>query len=179
MRESRKRARRKDPVCQACSTSMRLSTADHDYTIVRGWAIKLADASVAHCPACDTRTVSVANAKALARTIATALLRKPELLCGDEITFLRNCLDRQGRQFAKELGIQPETLSRYEQGTCRINPSVDRLIRAMVALWFLPRRVGAFTAESAAVIAAPGRRTQPLRLRLRQDSQGAWRPDMT
>jgi putative zinc finger/helix-turn-helix YgiT family protein len=154
---------------------MRLSTADHNYTVVRGWAVKLADASVAYCPACEARTVSVARPKALARTIAAALLQKRELLCGDEITFLRNCLARQGRQLAKELGIQPETLSRYEQGTCRINPSVDRLIRAMVALWYLPQGVGAFTAEMAAVIAPRG--SQPLSLRLRQDSRGAWRPE--
>jgi transcriptional regulator with XRE-family HTH domain len=112
---------------------------------------------------------------ALERTIATELLKKPALLCGAEVTFFRNCLAMKGRQLAKELGIQHETLSRYENDFCRMNPTVDRLLRAMVALWYLDRGAETFTAETAANISPPTGDPKPLKLTVYFDPQGVWR----
>jgi putative zinc finger/helix-turn-helix YgiT family protein len=162
-------------VCLECGTSMRESTEAHKFTVTRKWAITIADAKVFSCPKCGEREVAIHKADALERTIATELLKKPTLLCGDEVTFLRNCLAMKGRQLAKELGIKHETLSRYETSFCPMNPTVDRLIRAMVALWYLEHGGETFTAETAASIASPTGEAKPLKLTVYFDPQGIWR----
>jgi putative zinc finger/helix-turn-helix YgiT family protein len=166
---------RKPDLCLACGTAMRESTEAHKFTVTRKWAITIADARVFSCPKCGEREVAVHKAEALERTIATELVKKPALLCGDEVTFLRTCLAMKGRQLAKELGIEHETLSRYETGTYRLNPTVDRLIRAMVALWYLDQGAETFTAETAAGIASSSGEPKPLKMTVYFDPRGVWR----
>jgi transcriptional regulator with XRE-family HTH domain len=81
----------------------------------------------------------------------------------------------KGRQLAKELGIQHETLSRYETGFYKMNPTVDRLIRAMVALRYLDRGSETFTAETAANIATSEGEAKSLKMTVYVDPQGIWR----
>lgn len=56
-----------------------------------------------------------------------------------------------------------------------MNPTVDRLIRAMVALWYLDRGAETFTAETAANISPPTGDPKPLKLTVYFDPQGVWR----
>jgi putative zinc finger/helix-turn-helix YgiT family protein len=163
-----------DP-CLECGTPMRESTEAHKFTVSRKWAITIADAKVFSCLKCGEREVAIHKPEALERTIATELVKKSAPLCGDELTFLRRCLDMKGRQLAKELGITHETLSRCENGAYRMNPSADRLIRAIVALWYLNRGAEVFTAETAANIADPDDEPKPLKLTVYFDPQGVWR----
>ena len=172
---SKKSGNRGTDLCLECGSPMRESTEAHKFTVTRKWAITIADAKVYACPKCGEREVSIHRPEALERTIATELIKKPALLSGDEVTFLRNCLAMKGRQLAKELGIQHETLSRYETGFYKMNPTVDRLIRAMVALWYLDRGSETFTAETAANIAMPDGEAKPLKMTVYFDPQGVWR----
>jgi putative zinc finger/helix-turn-helix YgiT family protein len=176
MKSGQKKNRGTGPnLCLECGTPTRESTEAHKFTVTRKWAITIADAKVFACPKCGEREVSINKPDALERTIAAELLKKPDLLCGDEVTFLRNCLAVKGRQLAKELGIQHETLSRYENDFCKMNPTVDRLIRAMVALWYLDDGAETFTAETAASISPPSGDPKPLKLTVYFDPQGVWR----
>ena len=175
MKSGRRKNSDERNLCLECGTPMRESTEAHKFTVTRKWAITIADAKVYACPKCGEREVAINKPDALERTIATELLKKTALLCGDEVTFLRNCLAVKGRQLAKELGIQHETLSRYENDFCKMNPTVDRLIRAMVALWYLDRGAETFTAEAAASISAPTGEPKPLKLTVYIDAQGIWR----
>jgi putative zinc finger/helix-turn-helix YgiT family protein len=176
MKPGRKKNRGEGPnLCLECGAPMRESTEAHKFTVTRKWAVTIADAKVFACPKCGEREVAINRPDALERTIAAELLKKPALLCGDEVTFLRNCLAMKGRQLAKELGIQHETLSRYENDFYKMNPTVDRLIRAMVALWYLDRGAETFTAETAANIAPPSGEPKPLKLTVYFDPQGVWR----
>ena len=176
MKSGRKKKRDQGAsLCLECGTPMRESTEAHKFTVTRKWAIAIADAKVFACPKCGAREVAIHKPDALERTIATELLKKTALLCGDEVTFLRNCLAMKGRQLAKELGIQHETLSRYENDFYKMNPTVDRLIRAMVALWYLDRGAETFTAETAANISPPSGEAKPLKLTVYFDPQGVWR----
>lgn len=176
MKSGRKQHRGDGPnPCLECGTPMRESIEAHKFTVTRKWAITIADAKVFACPKCGQREVAINKPDALQRTIATELLKKSALLCGDEVTFLRKCLAMQGRQLAQELGIQHETLSRYENDAYKMSPTVDRLIRAMVALWYLDHGAETFTAETAANIAQVSGEPRPLKLTVYFDAQEGWR----
>ena len=56
----------------------------------------------------------------------------PWKLRGDEIRFLRRVLDKSGKDFAKAIGLKPETLSRCEHGRQPLGEQTERLLRLYV-----------------------------------------------
>ena len=67
--------------------------------------------------------------KQLMQLIARDLLEKPGSLTGEEIRFLRKRLGKKQTDFAKDLGLEPETLSRYENDKLAVSEASDKLIR--------------------------------------------------
>jgi len=65
----------------------------------------------------------------LLNLIAQDLIEKPNALTGDEVRFLRKRLGRKAKDFAKEIGIEPETLSRIENGHFPVSQQTDMLVR--------------------------------------------------
>jgi transcriptional regulator with XRE-family HTH domain len=55
-------------------------------------------------------------------------------LSKEEIRFLRKRLGRKANEFAKELGIEPEHLSRLENGKNPVPEPLDKLIRLIYAV---------------------------------------------
>jgi putative zinc finger/helix-turn-helix YgiT family protein len=161
--------------CMECGTPTQELTENHRYTLVRQWAVTIAQARVHTCPKCGLREVAIPKPDVLDRTIASEIVRKADLISGDEVTFLRRCLDVTGRRLAKELHITPETLSRYESGASRVSLTVDCLLRTYVSLWYLERGGETFTAERAASIRDPDGDPQSLRLTVYCDPHGIWR----
>lgn len=161
------------PKCLDCGAPMRASREPHRYTITPTWAITIADAEILRCPKCGTWEAVIPKPDALQRTIAGAVIRKPAPLAGAELAFLRRCLGLNSRQLAQALGIMPETLSRYENEALRVAPTVDRLVRMMVAGQFLHGREH-FGVEALASI-DPGAAAKPLNLVVTIDPQGTWR----
>lgn len=80
--------------------------------------------TLAHIPAIEQ----------LHQLIARDLVRKPEALTGDEIRFLRKRLGKKSVDFAKEIGVEPETMSRIENGHQTAGESTDKLIRLRYAI---------------------------------------------
>jgi transcriptional regulator with XRE-family HTH domain len=71
--------------------------------------------------------------KYLLHLIARDLISKPTALGGEEIRFLRKRLGQKQTEFARNLGIEPETLSRAENDHNALKESTDKLIRLYYA----------------------------------------------
>lgn len=74
-----------------------------------------------------------------------AILRAhlPWKLRGDEIRFMRRVLEMSAKDFAKALGIKPETLSRCENGRQPLGEQTERLMRLYVVERLKDRAPGA------------------------------------
>lgn len=72
--------------------------------------------------------------KKLMQLIARDLIVQESPLTGDEIRFLRKRLGQKQTDFAKAIGIEPETLSRCENDHQKLSESNDKFIRLYYAL---------------------------------------------
>jgi len=153
---------------------MRVSREPHRYSITPSWAITIDDAEVLRCPKCGAWEVVIPKPDALQRTIAAEVIRKPAPLTGAEVVFLRRCLGLNGRELARALGIESETLSRYEHGSLRVQPQADRLLRMMVAAQFLVEGER-FGVEALSSIETDVKQPVPLKLVVTVDPKGTWR----
>jgi putative transcriptional regulator len=83
----------------------------------------------------DGRVVAEIPAiKQLMKLIARDLIERPDSLSGAEIRFIRKRLGKRAVDFAKDLGIDAATLSRYENDHQQPSESHDKLIRLLYAL---------------------------------------------
>ncbi len=71
--------------------------------------------------------------KQLLQLIARDLIWKPTALTGEEIKFLRKRLGKKQFELAREIGLEPETLSRSENGHQQLSESNDKFIRLYYA----------------------------------------------
>jgi transcriptional regulator with XRE-family HTH domain len=83
---------------------------------------------------CGNTVAEIPALKPLMRLIAFDLVTGKKSLSGDEARFLRKRLDKKASEFARELGIEPEHLSRLENGKLPIAEPLDKLIRLVYAL---------------------------------------------
>jgi putative zinc finger/helix-turn-helix YgiT family protein len=167
-RQTRKGQARVRAPCPDCGEALRVTRQPHRYTVHPKWAITIADAEVRHCDKCGYFEVAIPRPDALHRTIAAAVLRKPTLLSGPEFTFLRSELGMTGKALAKALGVVPESISRWENDALPVSPTIDHLLRALIALTLDGER---FPVESLAQIEG---QAGPMKLIVRVDDKGAW-----
>jgi len=66
--------------------------------------------------------------------IARSVVQRSEALSGDEIRFLRKRLFKKAVEFSRDIGIEPETLSRIENDKQQAKESTDKLIRLYYAV---------------------------------------------
>jgi putative zinc finger/helix-turn-helix YgiT family protein len=83
---------------------------------------------------CGNVVAEIPAVKQLMRLIARDLVESNTSLTSKEIRFLRKRLGRRANEFAKELGIEPEHLSRLENGKHPIPEPMDKLIRLIYAV---------------------------------------------
>ena len=81
------------------------------------------------CP-CGTNFASIFQVGKLNNLIAKELLKKPALLDGAEIRFLRKNLRLPAKAFAKKMGVAVTTFSKWENDRQGHRETNDRLIRA-------------------------------------------------
>ena len=94
--------------------------------------VYLQDVPARRCPACGTQTVRIRAIARLHRAIAEALIQKHSRFTGEEICFLRKHIGLSGQDFARRMGVKPETVSRWENDRKEIGSSADRLLRMLV-----------------------------------------------
>jgi len=83
------------------------------------------------CDACGENTIELADLERFELAIAQTLLESGES-SGDAFRFSRKALGISGAGLAAELGVAPETLSRWETGRHRIEPAALGLLAVLV-----------------------------------------------
>lgn len=119
--------------CAQCGTVMKVNRENVKYDEMIGLPVMLADVEVRRCPGCGEYEVVIPRLEELLRVLAGAVIRRRVRLSGGEVRFLRKYLGWSGVDFARRMGTQPETVSRWEHAVTRIGPQADRLLRLMVA----------------------------------------------
>lgn len=87
------------------------------------------------CKACGENFVSIPRIEELHLLIGRELCCKKELLTGKEIRFLRKELRIKAKEMAKALGVNPSTISRWENDKEPIGETHDRLMRSLYMLY--------------------------------------------
>ncbi|MBW2741145.1 MAG: helix-turn-helix domain-containing protein [Deltaproteobacteria bacterium] len=78
---------------------------------------------------CGISFASIFRASRLNELIAQTLLEKPALLGCKEIRFLRKNMHMPSKDFAKRLGVEKTTISKWENGLQKHREAYDRSIR--------------------------------------------------
>jgi putative transcriptional regulator len=94
----------------------------------------LVGVEVSRCRRCGELEVAIPAIDELNRTLAQTVIRKRGRLEPGEIRFLRSYLGLSAGDFARLIGSDPATVSRWERGKQPIGHHTDLLLRAMVAL---------------------------------------------
>lgn len=118
--------------CVVCGGRLVKKGGTYPYDECGLQGVTLVGVVVRECEKCGEREVAIPNIEGLHRCIARSLAARRSTLLGPEARFLRKWLGYSGQDFARLMGITPETVSRWENGK-RVVPSVaDRVLRLMV-----------------------------------------------
>ncbi len=146
---------------------MRTKRENYSYTASGLPHVTLVGVEVRRCGACGEHEVVIPRIEELHRVMALTVIRKPNRLTGDEARFLRKYLGWSGVDFARHMGVQPETVSRWENGKESMGPVADRLLRSFV---LLQQPVRDYSPATLAAI-----RTKPVAVRLEmREKQNTW-----
>lgn len=116
--------------CMECGAAMKTRREDHR---LRGLSfVVLKDIVVRECPQCKDVEYSIPRMDELLQRIADMLVRLDRPYTGAEIRFLRKFLGWSGVDFASYAGVEPETVSRWENGATAMGESAQRFLRMCV-----------------------------------------------
>ena len=120
-------------MCRTCRKGEMLAREETYLYVESGLPnVVLSGVQVRRCPACGAHELVLPRVTDLHRTIAFALVRKPARLTGAEVRYLRKYLGWSGVDFARHIGVDPSTVSNWENDKDPIGPSSDRLLRLMI-----------------------------------------------
>jgi putative zinc finger/helix-turn-helix YgiT family protein len=148
---------KKCPMCGQGTLTSRRETRRYG----RGIDVTLMNVTVRHCPACGEEFVAIPAIEALHRIIAGALAKSPARLSPGEVRFLRTYLGFSSADFARLIGVSPETVSRWESDRApqRMSTAAERFLRLIV---LQGKPIESYRLEETAAEDAPAR--VPLRL---------------
>jgi putative transcriptional regulator len=118
--------------CKQCSGEMTSTREVYRYDESGLPNVILKDVEIRRCPKCGTQEVPIPRVGELHRAIAMALVHKPTRFLGAEVRFLRKYMGWSGVDFASHMGVNPETVSRWENEKEAISSTSDRLLRLIV-----------------------------------------------
>jgi putative transcriptional regulator len=121
--------------CSSTSRQEFLATDDKPYHFVECGLpnVFLVGVRYFHCE-CGEKYVEIPAIKQLMSLIARHTVMKDQALSGTEIKFLRKRLGQKAADFAASVKLQPETLSRVENGKQEVGAKTDFYIRIYYAL---------------------------------------------
>lgn len=114
--------------CVACGFAGPLETASEDESVTVGGHTFTGAVPAERCPQCGETYTDAEGHRALALSVARALIEAGEV-SGGVFRFFRHSLGLTGAALAGLLGVAPDTVSRWERG----ERDVDRLAWATVA----------------------------------------------
>ena len=118
--------------CPECNDEMTVARENYSYAESGLPYVTLVGVEVRRCKACGEQEVVIPKTEQLHRELALAVIGKKARLTGSEIRFLRTYLGWTGADFARQMGVTPESVSRWENEREQMNPVADRLVRLMV-----------------------------------------------
>ncbi len=89
---------------------------------------------------CAEEEVIIPNIEELHQLLAEKIARQSNTLLPEEMRFLRTHLGFSGVDFAKAIGVSPETVSRWEKGTVKMKEASEKLLRVLILSKFAPFR---------------------------------------
>jgi putative zinc finger/helix-turn-helix YgiT family protein len=120
--------------CRTCSNAQMASRRETYLYKESGLPnVVLVGVEVRRCPSCGQHELVLPRVTELHRTIAYGVIHKRARLSGAEVRFLRKYLGWSGVDFARHAGVDPSTVSNWENDKDAIGPASDRLLRLMVA----------------------------------------------
>jgi putative zinc finger/helix-turn-helix YgiT family protein len=154
--------------CEQCGST--LSERRGEVEIDEGGVIiKLEGVRIFECPNGDPAVHAIPKMEALFHRVALELARKPQRLMPEEIRFLRKHLGLSSREFARKMGVDHTTVSKWER---RDQPqdmgrTTERLLRLLV---LTERPIEEYPLEEMA-----SQEATPIHPIMRLDAQG-WHP---
>lgn len=153
--------------CRDCGQGeMRESVENIPYSTSGLDGITLEGVRVRRCSHCGTQDVTIRAVAMVQKRIALTLAEKKEKLTPPEIRYLRKYLGLSSSDFARKMGVDPSTVSRWEsiQEPQSMSTQAERLLRLMV---LYERPVDDYPLEEMATLDA-----KPSRMRLSQSGSG-------
>lgn len=121
-------------LCRSCGGGeMKTTTENHLYVESGLPNVVLVGVEVRRCAKCGAFEVLLPRVAELQRVIANAVIHRPARLSAAEVKFLRKYLGWSGADFAAHMGVDPTTVSAWENDRKPFGTSSDRLLRLMVA----------------------------------------------
>lgn len=117
--------------CPECGAEMKIVHEDHPYEEAGLPHVVLQGVEIRVCPNGDERELVIPRMAQLHRTIVDVLAKKHTRLVGAEIRFLRKHLGFSGKDFAEVIGVDPATISRWENDKEWMGAQTERLLRLM------------------------------------------------
>ncbi len=154
--------------CFECGAKMQSKRETYKFTESGLPSVSLGNVEVRACTKCGEREVVLPKLEELHRAIAHMVLLKTERLAGEEIRYLRKYLGWSAVDFAKRIGVDRTTVSRWENGQQSIGTTADRLLRLLVVT---EKPVEDYSTERLTVI--KNKAAKPRRLRF-QLKRGSW-----
>ena len=132
--------------CPSCQQIRQTHKGEYHYTESGLPNVWLRGVEIFECD-CSEKFAFIPCIEELHKLIGKKLIGKEDQLSSSEIRFLRKHLMLKSKDFAKELGVQNVTVSRWENGDSQPSESVDRLIRLVYAI-----KIGLSKADKALVM---------------------------
>jgi putative zinc finger/helix-turn-helix YgiT family protein len=152
--------------CHLCGTAMESRRENHRYTQSGLSNVTIVDLEVRHCPNCGEREYVFPKIAQLHRLLAFQTAKQPVALVGEQIRFLRKYLGWSREQFASIMGVEGETISRWENDKAKMGKAADRLLRVLV---FTKAPVQEYDPSELADVGKPGK---PTMMRVAANSAG-------
>lgn len=149
--------------CRGCREGEMVETVENiPYSMSGLEGITLEGVRVRRCAHCGEQDVTIRAIAMVQKRIASALAEKKEKLTPHEIRYLRKYLGLSSSDFARKIGVDPSTVSRWESvdEPQSMNTQAERLLRLMV---LYERPIEDYRLEEMATLDA-----KPTRIRLSQ-----------
>jgi putative transcriptional regulator len=117
--------------CLECGEPLKVSREPIVYRQSGLPNVRLQSIEVRRCPNCGERYEVIPRIEELHALLARTVATKAPKLTPQEVAFLRKWLGWDRVEFAKRMDVQPETVSRWENGSQAISGTTERLLRLM------------------------------------------------
>ncbi len=118
--------------CDICGSQTAVVRGDHRFTESGLKSVILKGVEFVRCDQCNSKELIIPHMNELMRVIALAFLWKPGKLKGEDVKYLRKYVGLSAVDFSRTLGVDPTTLSKWENDHDPVGSANDRLIRLVV-----------------------------------------------